>query len=74
MRVFHASVLPSALASPAGQPHALTRISAPFTTRRRQEESVDHRDRRTRGLATQDGKFMPEHNDFEFFEVVRATT
>jgi hypothetical protein len=43
-------------------------------TRRRQEQSVDRRDRRTRGLVTQDGKFMPEHNDFEFFEVVRATT
>jgi hypothetical protein len=34
MRVFHASVLPSALASPAGQPHR-TRISAPFRLRRR---------------------------------------
>jgi hypothetical protein len=42
-------------------------------TCRRQEQAVDRRHGRTARLPTQDVEFVPQHDDFELFEVVRAT-
>jgi hypothetical protein len=42
------------------------------TARRRQEEPVDCGHRRTLGLPTEDGQFVPEYGDFQLFELRRA--
>jgi hypothetical protein len=40
--------------------------------RRRQEQPVNRRYRRTAGLPTEYGEFVLEDDDFQLFEVVRA--
>ena len=37
------------------------------------EESVGPRHRRTAGSSPEDGEFVPKHDDFQVFEVVRST-
>jgi len=39
---------------------------------RRQEEPVGPRHRRTAGSSPEDGEFVPKHDDFQVFEVVRS--
>jgi hypothetical protein len=49
-------------------------LSRQQAARRRQEQSVDRRHRRTLRVPTQDGQFVPEHGDFQLFDIVRAPT
>src|SRR6266446_8123486 len=39
---------------------------------RREEEPVGPRHRRTAGSSPEDGEFVPQHDDFQFLEIVRA--